>query len=206
MIRLYIIRAVLIAAVASTCYWLGGECSLGLAILIWAGVTTGACALGAALLRTSRVGEITWRNRAAGYLIPWGWRLSRGRLWVAAVFSWVTWMAVGGAAFAMRPGAMTEPSTTGVRAALFAAWVIDAAALVYVLGTIWQATPGSRVRSLWKLVTVITAVLGASVGLYVTGRPTEALMFGGGPPLAVGGGMGLFVLTVLIFGRNTRWN
>src|SRR5690606_19179086 len=117
-------------------------------------------------------------------------RLNRGLLWPAAVFSWVVWTAVCGAAVLLRSD---EPSL-GMRAALLAAWLIDASALVFLLGTIVQATPGSRLGSVWKMVAVITGVLCASVGLYAAGQITAALIVGGGPPAVIGIVFGLVVL------------
>ena len=111
---------------------------------------------------------------------------------------------VCGAAVLLRP--VPDQPSLGLRAALLAAWLIDAAALVYLLGTIARATPGSRLGSVWKLVAVITGVLCASVGLYVGGQTTAALIVGGGPPAVIGGGFGLVVLIFVTVGRNTRWN
>lgn len=202
MTLLYFQKAVLLAAVATGAYGLAVEFGPWPAALTCGTVAAVACVIGAILLRTSTIGRVTWRNRLAGHLIPWGWRLNRGRLWPAAVFSWVVWTAVGGAAVLLRSD---EPSL-GMRAALLAAWLFDASALVFLLGTIVQATPGSRVGSVWKLVAFITAVLCASVGLYASGRATAALLVGGGPPAVIGGVFGLVLLIFATVGRNTRWN
>jgi hypothetical protein len=204
MIRLYLRNAVLLAAVAAAAYGLAAELGPWPAFLTCIVVSAVACVAGAILLRTSGVGRVTWRNRLAGYLIPWGWRLNRGKLWPLPVISWATWTAVCGAAVLLRP-VLDQPSI-GVRAALLAAWLIDAAALVYLLGTIAQATPGSRVGSLWKLVAVIVGLIGASVGLYLGGQTTAALLVAGGPPVVIGGGFGLLLLILATVGRNTRWN
>lgn len=133
---------------------------------------------------------------------PVGWRLNRGKLWPVRVISWVVWTAVCGAAVLLR----TDPPSLGFRAALLAAWLIDAAALVYLVGTLAQATPGSRVGPVWKLVAVTAGVLCGSVGLYVAGQTTAALIVGGGPPAVIGGVFGLVLLIFATIGRNTRWN
>ncbi|WP_439624998.1 hypothetical protein [Gemmata sp.] len=204
MIRLYTKNAVLLAVVAAASYELAAEFGPWPALLTCAAAAAAASAAGAFLLRTSGVGRVTWRNRLAGYLIPWGWRLNRGKLWPIPVVSWAVWTAVCGAAVLLRP-APDQPAL-GTRAALLAAWVIDAAALVYLLGTLARATPGGRVGPIWKLVAVIAGVISASVGLYVGGQTTAALVVGGGPPVVVGGGFGLLLLFVVTVGRNTRWN
>jgi len=202
MIRLYLKKAVLLAFAAVAAYGLAVELGPWSAFLTCAVVSAAACAAGAILLRTSAVGRVTWRNRLAGYLIPWGWRLNRGKLWPLPVISWAVWTAVCGAAVLL---CRDQPSL-GMRAGLLAAWLIDAAALMYLLGTISQATPGSRVGSLWKLVAAIAGVLCASVGLYLGGQTTAALIVGGGPPAVIGGGFGVVLLVFATVGRNTRWN
>ena len=202
MIRLYLKNAVLLIAVAAAAYGLAAELGPSPALLACAAVSAVACVAGAFLLRTSGVGRITWKNRLAGYLIPWGCRLNRGKLWPLPVISWAVWTAVCGAAVLLR----RDQPPLGMRAALVAAWLIDAAALVYLLGTISQSTPGSRVGSLWKLVAVLTGVLCASVGLYLGGQATAALIVGGGPPAVIGGGFGVVLLIFATVGRNTRSN
>lgn len=203
MILLYLKQTVILFAAAVAAYWLAGNIGSSRGALVWAVASALACGIGAVLLRTSAIRRVTWRNRLAGYLIPWGWRLNRGRLWPIPVVSWVVWMAAGGAAVLLRPTA--EELTPVVRIALFAAWMVDAA-LVFLLGTIVQATPGSRVGPLWKPAAGIAGVIVASIGLYLAGLTMIALVVGGGPPLAIGGGLGLFVLLLATVGRYTRWN
>ncbi len=206
MIGLYLQRVVLISAAAAACFGLAGRFGPATGAVIWAGVAALACGTGMALLRTSAVGRVTWRNRAAGYLIPWGWRLNRGRLWPVPVISWLVWMAVGTAVILLRPGQAEETPAIGIRAGLSAAWVVDAAALMFVAGSIGQATPGSRVGSLWKLAGAVSVMIAASVGLYLADRPEAALLVGGGPPAVIGASTGLVVLVLMTVGRNTRWN
>ncbi|VTR92423.1 unnamed protein product [Gemmata massiliana] len=202
MIRLHIQRALLVAAAAVATYRLAEQYGTWTGLLIWASVMAVACGTGTILLRTSTIGRVTWRNRAAGYLIPWGWRFNRGLLWPVPVVSWVVWTAVGATVVLLRQG----EGASGLRVALFAAWVLDAGALIFILGAICQATPGGRMVALWKLVTLIAALIATSVGLYLYGLPTAALIVGSGPPLLVSGGVGGIVLIFATFGRNTRWN
>ncbi|MGL4553310.1 MAG: hypothetical protein ACRC33_19260 [Gemmataceae bacterium] len=165
-----------------------------------------ACAAGAVLLRTSPVGRVTWRNRAAGNLIPWGWRLNAGRLWPVVVVSWCVWVLIGTAAILLRPGPAEESPGVDLRGSLFAAWVVDGATLLYLVGTVRQATPGSRVGPLWAVSASVLAVIAVSVGLYLGDRPEGALLVAGGPPAVVGGLAGGAVLLVVTVGRNARWN
>jgi hypothetical protein len=202
MIFLYIKRAILIVAAAMASYWLTEQYGPTTACLIWAGIMATACGLGAVLLRTSQVSQVTWKNRLAGYLIPWGWRLNRGLLWPMPVISFVVWMAIGAAAILLRAGS----ESVELRIALFTAWVVDASVMVFLLGTLQQSTPGSRVAVVWKLLVCVAILLVLSIGLYLWGMAPAALVVGGGPPLVAGAVFGLFTLVLLILGRNTRWN
>lgn len=208
MIALLARRALLVAAAAAACYGLADRYGARDAAALWAAGTAVACGAGAALLRTSGVGRITWRNRLAGCLIPWGWRLNAGRLWPIPLLSWAVWAAIGGAVFAVLPAAEGEPPGVGVRVGLLAAWLVDGAALLSVAGIIgrdrrWGGTGG---RTLWQLAAVVAGLLAASVALYLGGLPKTAVVVGGGPPLLVGTAGGLFFGTLALFGRNVRWN
>jgi hypothetical protein len=109
MIRLYFRRAVLLGGCAAAAYALAVESGPWPAVLTCAAVAAVACTVGAILLRTSTIGRVTWRNRLAGYLIPWGWRLNRGKLWPLPVISWAVWTANG---LAMNiPALLTSVST-----------------------------------------------------------------------------------------------
>jgi hypothetical protein len=175
MVRMIAHRSLLVLGGASACCGLSEPCGGWPAFALWASAVTAACVLGAVLLRTSTVGQVTWKNRLAGCLLPWGWRLNAGRLWVAAV-SWLVWASLGGAVTVLREG----EGHAGVRLGLLAAWIIDVGALAFALGSVRQATPGGRVGVLWVLVAVIAALLGVRVGLYAAGLPLAALVAGGG--------------------------
>ena len=77
MVILYIKRAMLSVAAAGACISLAEQYGTTTAYLIWASMMVVACGIGALLLRTSLVSQLTWRNRLAGYMIPCGWRLNR---------------------------------------------------------------------------------------------------------------------------------
>ncbi len=204
MILLYVKRILMVTAAAASCYGLADWLGPPAAATIWTIATAAGCALGAALLRTSEVGRVTWRNHAAGCLIPWGWRLNRGRLWVAAAVSWVAWVTIGAAVFVLR--AKSADDSTALRVGLFAAWAVDAAALLFVLGTIRQATPGSRVGSLGRVSVFLALILAVSVGLHAGGLTAAAVAVGAGPPAVIGSGLILFALLMVTVGRNARWN
>ena len=72
MVLLYIKQAILLLAAAAACFGLAEQFGSTTACLLWAGLMALACGMGTVLLRTSPVSQVTWRNRLAGDLIPWG--------------------------------------------------------------------------------------------------------------------------------------
>ena len=201
-------QAVLVAATATAALLLTVRFGIGTAAAIWAGVTLLACGLGAVLLRTSAVGRVTWKNRVAAYLVPWGWRMGKGLLWPIPAVSWAVWLAIAAAVFVLMPPAEAEEPGFGWRIALGVGWAVDAAALMYLVGTIRQHysfRSGKAGHSLRVVCLVLIGLIAASAALFAIGWPHLAVVVVGGPPLAVGVAYGLFVGAMLVFG-NGRWN
>jgi hypothetical protein len=209
-IRRYVQQLALLALAALACWWLVTQFGPLLSGAMWAAFALLACGLGVLLLRTSEVGRVTWKNRLAAYLVPWGVRIGGGQLWPIPVVSWLTWMAVWAAVAVLTPPPVDEQPTgweVATRVALGAAWAIEALALGYVVGTLRQNFPtGSGGRSLRVIAAIIAGLIVASVALHLFGLTLAGLLVAGGPPALIGGGYGLFMAVLLVFGRNTRWN
>lgn len=193
-------QAVLVAVAAVAVYLLTSQFGIRTAAAIWAAGSLAACGIGAVLLRTSAVDRITWKNRLTAYLIPWGWRLGKGRLWPIPVVSWAVWVAISAVVFVLMPPADAAEPGFGWRIALGVAWTVDAAALLYLAGT-----PGRGGRSLRVVGAVLIGLIATSAALFLVGWPYPAVVVAGGPPLAVGVGYGLFVGAIVVFGKG-RWN
>lgn len=218
MILAFIQRAGLVLLAVLAAWRIGLALGAGRGLLLWALGWAVLCGVGTWLLLTSTTGQVTWKNRVAGYLIPWGARLNRGKLWPIPAVSWLAWMAIGTAAVWLmphQPAAADDGQGEGgdlsgrlARALLLVAWIVDGAALIYVLGTLSQAGSGSSSHrnTLLKTVAIILVIMGASVILHALGATRLALTVAGTPPLIVGGGFGMFLAAVLLFGRNVRWN
>lgn len=171
---------------------------------------------GALLLRSCPLGQITWRNRLAGWLLPWGYTLGGGQLGGIALASAAVWtLLAAGAIFATTvPPAAATPAGQGAPAApisawwLLLAWIVDGGGVLYLLGialknSLRGSGGGATVR---KLLLILVGMLVASLALQLSGYPGLAVLIAGGPPLVIGGFYGLFVLAMLTFGRNARWN
>lgn len=195
--------------------WLGAAMAMGVAALL-AVLLSG---VGAWLLQRSKVGEVTWRNRIAAWLLPYGYKLARGRLPGIAAVSAVVFAAIAGAVILAMALAATgqvpvaagvaggTAPTTGMSWLLVVAWLVDGGALLHLLSTLSQLPAGSSpARTLWKLVTVVVLLLVGSVVLLLAGHADAALWVAGGPPLGIGVCYGLFVLLLVTAGRNARWN
>jgi hypothetical protein len=199
-------RVVLITAVAISSYALAGTFGASTTMIICGVVAALACVFGSVLLLTSSVGELTWKNRVAGYLIPWGWQLSRGRLWPVPVISWIVWVAIGASAVLLRLGSGENDLHDGWRIALFAAWAIHSTALMFLFAAITHSPSGSQVRLLWLFVAVVIGLVGVSVALYLSGQALVALVVVSFPLFVALGSLALVVLLFTPMGRNGRWN
>lgn len=207
---------VLIVLTVSTGWWLAtriGTWPTLLAFVLFAGVAAG---IGAALLRSSTVGKLTWKNRLAGFLVPWGWMLARGQLWRGVTASGIVWVMLGGVGtfLAWSPVSMpiaATPNTTlsTVLTALLAlAWVVDGGAILYLVSTVVKNfTPGSKPsRPILKILAFCIVILIGSIVLHLTGHSYLALFVAAGPPFAAASVMGLYLLAILLAGKNLRWN
>lgn len=187
----------------------------------WATTTAigGALAVtGALLLRSAQVGQIGWRNRVAGLLLPWGYVLGRGKLPGIVISCTAIWSALAAAVLLsfVDPGvaapAVPAPAPAAAGGAsgpwLLLAWIVDGACLCYLLGmlTKYFAPHAQVTRTQLKLVLVLVVMIAGSVVLHLAGHAGLALLVGGGPVLLIGGGYGLFLGVILLFGRNVRWN
>lgn len=215
----YLRQLFLIAVPVATGYWLLEVLSPWLAVAAAAAIALGTCGLGALLLRSTALGTITWRNHVGGWLLPWGYTLGRGQLpgitavcatiWTLLATCSILARATSVAPVATQPGtAATIAATASMPWLLVFAWVVDGTALLYLLKTVLTAFgPGTRASlSLWRLVSVLTGLLVGSVVLHLLGHSSLATLVAGGPPLLVGGFYGLWIVAMLTFGRNARWN
>jgi len=175
-----------------------------------AGIGLAASLVGAGLLVKASVGGISWRNYAAGWLMPFAslagqQSLLRIALGSAAVFAVVAGYVVLSLAHAGEDAAAGPAS--GVAWLLVLAWIVDSACLHHLLVSLrtYQRF-SSPWRALARLAVMVTAIVGVSLGLLLSGHPSAALWVAGGPPLAIGVGYGLFALAMVTMGRHSRWN
>lgn len=214
-------RRVLYAALAVLAGWMlvpmmGAWPTLGLAALI-AGVSV---LVGGYLLKTSTLSTVTWKNRVAGYTIPWGWTLANGLLGRAMVASFVVWIALAGVGVLLRAGPTVQPFATSTHSATFwnlitlllaVAWLVDGAALLYFVGVKVKSGPGnsSHHKTIFKAIALASTLLVVSVTLYLLGWPVTALIVAGGPPAAIASVYGLFlgvIFCLMASGKKIHWN
>jgi hypothetical protein len=209
-IRQLIFPTLLVALAVVAFQQLEGRFGLSSALGIWAGAMGCACLLGACLLWNAPIGKIGWQNRIAGFLLPWGARLSRGKLWPIVVVSWIVWMAIAGAISWLFPVSNSEENLppTWTRIVLLVAWIIDGHGLLYVLGTLSQnfSITSKSSRTLMFAAAAIAMILVGSLILYRAGLTLLALTLAGGPPAVLGIFFVSFSILVLFAGRKGGWH
>jgi hypothetical protein len=171
-------------------------------------------ALGAWLLTTVRGGEITWRNHAAGWLLPWGYTLGRGKLPAIATICGVCWLflcglGIAAARLAEAPtSAPSEDAPALARWLLVGGWLVDGIALLHCLGTLRNnfSLRSEGGRTLGKLIAFVAGLIVASAFAASLGHLRTAALIAAGPALALGAFYALWIGVLLTCGRNVRWN
>jgi len=163
-----------------------------------------ATLLGTLLLRSCALGTVTWRNRAASWLLPFGGLLGAGSLRQFAGSSFLGSVAIAGVVLLATANDAAQP----VPVWLLLAWLVDVLCLMHLVPTrLRHFTMGSRgARSLHRMIAFVVLQLAVSVPLHLQGSTFAATLVAGGPQLVVAVGYGLFVLVLVAFGRNMRWN
>jgi hypothetical protein len=208
-IRTLLHRVILVLVAVGACFGLAKALGPWAALAIWSSAAALGCGVGTVLLRTSAVGRVTWKNRVAGYLIPWCGRINRGRLWPIPVVSGAVWVFLGGATILVTSLPHEDPPVGDIwRVRLLAAWVVDGGAFLFLLGGLVQSFPwDSRgARFLLKAAAVVLAIIVGGLLLFVSGHTRTAVLVAGGPPLVLGSIFLSFFGLLLLFGRNARWN
>lgn len=228
-IYMLLFRAVRIGVPVLVCILLARELGAWGALGIWAGGMALVCAATAAMLRRAPAEKVTWVNRMAGFVLPWGYYIGRGKLPRIAMFSWLGWVALGAAVVTLtslnvdsppppEAAAMPEAGASGeaneawatvLRVLLLIAWLVDGAALMLIVGN--QARYRMPLKSsVMTIVAILAGLIAVSAALAFFGGSIwtllAAVIVAGGPPAMVGLFYGFFILVVLVFGRNTRWN
>jgi hypothetical protein len=221
MLHRIVYRVVMFVATAGVCVWLSSALRPWPAVGAWTVGIGAVCVVTALLLSRQPMGRIGFINRAAGLVLPWGFRIGKGRLWPAVLTSWLIWSAVGAAVIALASGGVGAGGATDggsssfvtLRVLLFLSWLIDGGALLYVVGVaiVNRSGSGGMKASLLKVTSFLAVVLIASMVLTFTGsgsaaRLSLALAISCGPPLLFGAGYGVFLGVMLTAGRKARWN
>lgn len=208
-------RGLPVLLVVVTARGLGLVLPAGFALLATTAVGATLAALGASLLRGLVAGRMGWRNRVAGLLLPWGYRLGRGRLGGIVVGTTAGWLLLGAATLfgwpAITPPVPDPPGATPAPSApwwLWLAWAL----LSMVLLTVLLALVAGRghgirvVRSRQKAAGLLVLMIGGSVLLHTNGHTWLAGLVAAGPPLALALFAAGFFAIVLLSGRRMRWN
>jgi hypothetical protein len=227
-VRGILLRGTSMAAAAAICVALASKFGPWKAMSLWAvGVATVGGVVALLMHRQSPPEKISWINYLAGFVLPWGYRIGRGKLWPIAVTSWAIWMLLGVAVILATSSrghgqtsagiatvTSTEPSphrNPVVMTLLCLAWLVDGGVLLRCVGLLATSANASHMmRSLALPMLVLAGILIASIALVVTSSAPAAartaLLIAGGPPLFVAMGYGLFVLVIVTVGRKARWN
>ncbi|MBL8899590.1 MAG: hypothetical protein JNM84_18310 [Planctomycetes bacterium] len=213
------IRALQLALPVVAGYLLARELGLAGAALAALALSAALPALGALTLASVRSEAITWKNYVGGYLLPWGYALSNGKLVSIALVCGCCWLFLFGIGISAEAlAAPATPSTPApaespmapafARWLLVGGWLVDGMALLYLIGTLRKnfTLSSSGGRSLLKVIAFVTSLIVVSAVLASLGHMGTAALIAAGPALALGAFYALWIGMILTVGRNTRWN
>jgi hypothetical protein len=173
--------------------WLGTRFPVLQALGIAAAAAAGSVALGALLLHGSPLGQVTWRNVLAMWLLPWGFLTGAGRLAGIAATAFGAWLGLA----AIGVLGWSQPW-------LLAAWLLDAVALRFLLASAWRTGDRVQRRVVVRLAGLVLALAAAGLAAALLGHPLVGAAIAGGPLALVGVPYGLFVLAAVVL--RPRWN
>jgi len=201
--RLY--RFGVFAVTIGACAWMARALGAVPAIAIWAAFEAVFCGLIAVLMQRVPLGKISVAGRLAAIFLPFGYRLSRGRLLPMVMISWAAWVLLGSASaivtatrFDPRPlSADGHARGTLPLVLLLLAWLADGVLLLILLRTItrWGA-PSSAARPVLLMMGGIFTTIAGSAMLWWMGRYTLAVLLASGPPVGVGGFYTVFLIVL----------
>lgn len=196
MLRTSLQRVLTLALHVAAGWWLAGRIGVLPAAALIAVVALALALAGVGLLQRSPVDRVTWRNHAAGWLLPFGAVFHTGAL-RSLVTSSASCSAVLGLIGAFGLGAPW----------LALAFLLDAVALAALLRSLRGHAPNSSGRAaVRRPLAVVIGLAAIGFGLDRAGWPLRGALVAGGPVLAVGLGYGAWVLFAVTVGRNARWN
>lgn len=211
------LRSLRYSVPAAIGWLLGRQFAPGMALALCAALAVLVPTAGALLLRTLKVGQVDWRNYLSGWLLPFGYTLGRGKLLGIALACIPIWFGVAASGVMLAQPAVAAPTTapqataatpTWAWPALIAGWVVLGTAFVHLLGVLTKnfTVSSSSGRHLLKVMAVALGLIAVSAALHAYGYTGTAALVACGPPLAIGTLFGLWVLVLVTFGRNARWN
>jgi len=210
-------RLIMFSLTAFVCVWLNKLVPAAAAIGIWAVGVGILCCLVALGMHRQPVGKVTVFNYLAGIVLPWGYKIGRGKLLPIVIESWIRWVLLGAAVVALTAHGFDSLAPSGyhrgpvVSTLLLLCWVIDAAVLFRIVTMLAiRANDNPLPPKTFPPILALFGMIVVSAGLVIFGHSAAAdriaLLICGGPILLIGGGYGLFLLVMMTAGRKARWN
>ena len=212
----YALNSLLKAIIPIALGWfVGSQVNSWAAIAIGVIYATTTSTAGALLLWSTKVGQITWRNYLAGWLMPWGYRIVQKLASIAFVSGCVGLGLFTIGVIAERRALSTAASDIDHEAVSWPAsvslatiWLVYGAAWMYVLGQYCRTSNRSQqsTTSFLKALGVVGGTLVASIVCHIAGQTWWALSIAGVPLLVISAFYGTVVIVILLSGKNARWN
>jgi hypothetical protein len=210
MARLWVSRILIGIVLVCLSTWLTPRCGLACSIVLVSALAGALCAGVAVALRRVPMGRVTFVNRLAPIVLPFGFHIGRGKLWPVVVCSWAGWTiiatiaAVHSATRFQLLGSNTHDLAPWFAVVTVIALIVDGIGIAFLAN---NATKYLTLRSpgLKSIAVVILILLGLMLGsvlVWRMGYPRCGTALAALVPMAVGGFYSLFFLVM----RNQRFN
>jgi hypothetical protein len=187
----------------------------GVGASIYASVVILATLVGAMLLRSSAVGQSSWRNVLATNLLPWSWLAGYGSLLKLCVYNLLGSILFGLACFVvaryLRHNDYALEQIGGWTIACALAWIVLIGMVLFLVRQYGKRyyTGASGLRTFLKLLAAPAGALAASIALVVAGLPAVAFVVAMIPIATVFVPIGFLLILIIaakLSGKPVRWN
>jgi hypothetical protein len=212
-------RLLMFGLTAGVCIGLASRFGPWAAIGIWTAGIGALCGGVGLLMKRQPMGEVTFVNRLTAVVLPWGFRIGRGKLLPIVIESWFRWVLLGIAVVVLLPyglGAHSQQAGAyhrGLTASvlLLVSWLIDGTVVLRLITTLLMRghanpiAPGTIVP-IFVLIGMIAASAALACFAANWAMTGAAVLIAGGPIVVIGGGYGLVLAVMALSGRKARWN
>lgn len=214
MARLQVSRIVVGMGFIGLATWLTPRCGMSCSIVLVSVLAGAVCAGVAVALRRVPMGRVTFVNRLAPIVLPFGFNLGHGKLWPVVVCSWAAWTVIAAVAavhsatgFQLLVSSQLGSSNDRaplLRLVTLISLIIDGIGIAYLAdnATKYLTLRSPGLKPLAIVISTLLALMLGSIFIWRLGYPRCGAALAALPPVVLVG----FYSSFLAVTRNQRFN